>query len=137
MANQLYAKAREKFLTGTLAWTTTGTAYKVALVNTEASGYNTPDFAEATDFSTEVPAGVVGTAVSVTVGTDTYGTATIPAGSTEFTNVTGNLVGAIIIYDDTSGQPVVYIDEGFNPILPNGGNITILWDGGTGNVFKL
>jgi len=134
--NRLYAKAREGFLTGTLAWS--GANFKAALINTGVGGYDTPDFDNATDFSVEL-AGVVGTAVSIAVGTDGAGTAMVTGGSTEFTGVTGDEVNAVVIYEDNSGsgQPVVYIDEGFTPILPNGGNITVLWNSGSGEVFKL
>lgn len=142
MANQLYEKAREGFLTGALNWSSGGDTFKAALVT---AAYSSPDFAGATDFTAEVGGAAIpvldGGEATLTVGTDGLGTACVPSGSTTFTSVTGDEIVCVVIYEDSSKQPIAYIDTGLNlPVLPNGGDITVYWNNDnlpTGAIFKL
>lgn len=68
---------------------------------------------------------------------------TITNGAFDGANVTfsavavsaGKTVGALVIYNDTTAgdELIAYID-GFTPITPNGGDITVTWDT---NIFSL
>lgn len=72
---------------------------------------------------------------------------TASADNTVFPAVTGNEVGAVLIYRDSTEVGAVdaddiliaYIDSAISglPVDPNGGDITILWNGGDGRIFRL
>lgn len=70
---------------------------------------------------------------------------TASADNTVFPAVTGNEVGAVLIYRDNGTATdadnllVAYIDSAISglPVDPNGGDITILWNGGDGRIFRL
>lgn len=67
------------------------------------------------------------------------------ATNTVFTAVNGAEVAAVIIYrdngtaTDADNALVAYIDTAISglPVTPNGGDITILWNGGNGYIFRL
>lgn len=75
------------------------------------------------------------------------GTAATSDLSTVFPNVTGAEVGAVIIYRanntatpvDADNVLIAYIDSAISglPVDPNGGDITVLWNGGDGRIFRL
>lgn len=133
MANALYDKAREKFLTGSLDWATDN--FKVVLVDT---GTYTVDLVN-DEFHSDL-AGIVDTSGNLGSKTTTAGVA--DAADVTFTAVSGNSVEALVIYKDTgvSGTSplVAYIDTATGlPVTPNGGDITVSWDDGTNKIFKL
>lgn len=134
MANALYDKGREKFLTGAINYATD--TIKVALVDTATYTANL-----ATDeFFSSVSASVVGTPVALTTKTTAGGVA--DAADAIFTAVSGATAEAIVIYKDT-GTPttsplLVYMDTATGlPITPNGGDIVLVWDNGANKIFKL
>jgi hypothetical protein len=55
----------------------------------------------------------------------------------------GTTLEAIVIYRDPgTGEAnttlIAYIDSAVNlPVTTNGGNVSIIWDGGTNNIFRL
>lgn len=134
MANALYDKGREKFLTGAASWS--GDTIKAALVDTAlyTANLSTDEF-----FST-ISAAVVGT--PQTLGTKTTTAGVADAADITYTAVTGATCEAIVIYKDTgvagTSPLIAYIDTATNlPVTPNGGNIQIQWDSGTNKIFKL
>lgn len=70
---------------------------------------------------------------------------TASADNTVFTAVVGAEVGAVLIYRDNltaeedDNVLIAYIDSAISglPVTPNGGDITILWNGGDGRIFRL
>lgn len=133
MVNALYSNAREKFLNGAINWGSH--TIKAALVDT---GTYTVDLA-AHEFLSDL-SGVVGTAATLTGKTSTAGVA--DAEDTTLASVTGNSVEAIVLYRDTgvagTSPLIAYIDTASGlPATPNGGDITIVWDGGANRIFKL
>lgn len=70
---------------------------------------------------------------------------TASASNTVFTSVIGNEVGAVLIYRDNGTATdednllLAYIDSAISglPVTPNGGDITVLWNGGDGRIFRL
>lgn len=134
MANALYDKGREKFLTGALSYS--GDTIKVALVDTALYTVNL-----ATDeFFSTISSAVVGTPQTLSSKTTTSGIA--DAADVTYTAVTGATCEAVVIYKDTgvagTSPLIAYIDTATNlPVTPNGGNITVQWDNGTNKIFKL
>lgn len=133
MANALYDKGREKFLTGAINWT--GDNIKVVLVDTGTYTVNLATH----EFHSSL-SGIVATSGNLSSKTATSGIA--DAADVTFTSVTGASSEALVIYKDTgvSGTSplIAYIDTASGlPITPNGGDITVTWDDGTNKIFKL
>jgi hypothetical protein len=134
MANGLYDKGREKFLTASVSFS--ADTIKVALVDTALYTVNlTTD-----EFYSSVTSAVVGT--PQTLGTKTTTAGVADAADVTFTAVTGASCEAVVIYKDTGAagtSPLIaYIDTATNlPVTPNGGNISITWDNGANKIFKL
>ena len=138
MANALYDKARERFLTGQLDWLTAD--IKVILVDAGAGGAYTPNFTSH-QYLSDVSAGArIATSGSLTSKTATGGAA--DAADVTFSAVTGVSCEALILYKDT-GDPntsplIAYIDSGTGlPITPNGGDVVVTWDNGLNKIFRL
>ena len=135
MANALYGKGREKFLSGSISWSSDN--IRVALVDT--ASYTVA--IDTHEFLSDVPGGArVATSGNLTSKTVTLGVA--DAANVTFGTVTGASVEAIVIWKDTgtpSTSPLIaYIDTATNlPITPNGGDITVAWDSGANRIFKL
>lgn len=133
MANSLYGKGRQKFIEGGIAWLTD--TINCALVdNTYACTIDTHEF-----WST-VQAKVVGTPQALASKSSTSGIA--DSADVTFTNVTGTVVGSVVLYKDTgaaSTSPLIaYYDTGTGlPVTPNGGNITVSWPNSGNYMFKL
>lgn len=134
MANALYDKGREAFLSGDVSWD--ADTIKVALVDTAIYTVNLATH----DFYDDVSAGVVGT--PQTLGTKTITAGVADAADVTFTAVSGASCEALVIYKDTgtpsTSQLIAYIDTATNlPVTPNGGDIGITWDNGANKIFKL
>lgn len=134
MANALYDKAREKFLTGAIDWA--GDDIIVILCD---SGYvanlSTDEFVDDITGGAEVAR-----SGNLSAKTTTAGVA--DAGNETLTSVTGDTVTQIILAKDTGNDAtsplIARIDTGTNlPVIPNGGDITIQWDNGANKIFKL
>lgn len=126
MANALYPKWKEALLQASSNSALTGTV-KVALVDTGTYTYSS-SHQYYSDLS-----GVVGTPQSI--GTHSYTSGTFDGDDVTFSAVTGNSVEALVIYIDTgtgsTSRLVAYIDTSVTglPVTPNGGDITITWNG--------
>lgn len=133
MANVLYPKAKEGFLTGAVHWGTD--TFRVVLIDTGTYTYSASH-----DYYNDL-SGVVGTESGVlTNKTSTDGVA--DADDVTFTGVTGNTIEAIVIFKDTGNVAtdllIAYIDTGSGlPITPNGGDITIVWSSTASKIFSL
>ena len=133
MANALYGKGREKFLTGDIAWDTDNIKASLVDTGTYTVAIDTHEFYS--DLS-----GVVADSGNLASKTVTLGVA--DADDVTFGSVTGATVEAVVIWKDTgtaSTSPLIaYIDTATNlPITPNGGDITVSWDSGANKIFKL
>lgn len=128
MANALYAKWKEQLLQFTANNNLSAGTVKVALVDTGVYTYNSAD-----QFYSSVSSAVVGT--PQTIGSKTFTNGVFDGADVTFTAVTGNSVEALVIYIDTGSAAtsplVAYIDTSVTglPVTPNGGDITVTWNG--------
>ncbi len=133
MANALYDKGREKFLSGDIDWLVDD-----IIVLLCSSGY-TRNLAT-DEFVSDIGANIVDTSGNLSGKSATAGVAdaaneTLPA-------VTGSQITQLVIAKDT-GSPstsplIANINVGTNiPLTPNGGDITVQWDNGANKIFKL
>lgn len=129
MANAIYPKWKELALGLGLGSGTkpTGTL-KAVLVDTGTYTYST-----AHQFYSSVSSAAVGTPVAI--GSATFTGGLLDGSDVTYTAVSGNTAEAIVIYLDTgtsSTSPLMaYIDTSVTglPVTPNGGDITISWNG--------
>lgn len=138
MASSLYGKGRESFLKGEIVSATDN--IKVVAVQI-AGGTPYTVSIDVDQFLSDVPSGSrILTSGNFATKTTTLGV--FDALDITFTAATGNVCGALVIYDDTgtagTSRLIAYIDTGTNlPFTPNGGDITITWDNGANKIFKL
>ncbi len=135
MANALYDKGREKFLTGAIAYASDN--IKVVLV--DAADY-TVNLSTHEFLSDIIVGGRVATSGNLASKTTTAGVA--DAADVTFTAVTGDQSEALVIYKDTGSAAtsplIAYIDTATGlPVTPNGADITVTWDNGSNKIFKL
>lgn len=135
MANALYDKGREKFLNADIDWLVDN--IKTVLVDTGAYTVNLATH----EFLSDIAAGArIATSGNLTAKTSTAGVA--DADDIVFTAVTGVNCEALVLYKDTgvaaTSPLIAYIDTATGlPVLPNGGNIKVVWDNGANKIFKL
>jgi len=136
MASGLFDSGREHFLKGDLQWkTSTSQDFRVALIDTAVVAPNLATH----DFHDDLASAIVGTPVSFTASSLTSTGGVADGEDIVFTSVSGAHVEGVIIYQwtGTSGtSPLVAWIE-FTAVTPNGGNITIQWQGTTPFIFKL
>ena len=135
MANALYDKARERFLTGQFNWSTD--SIKSVLVDTGAYTVSLTSHEFLSDISSSAR---VSTSGAFTGKTTTGGAA--DANDITFSSVSGPSIEAIVIYADTGTEAtsplLAFIDTATGlPITPNGGDIIVTWDNGANKIFKL
>ena len=135
MANELYDKAREGFLDGSIDWDTDD--IRAILIDT--NDY-TVDL-ESHDNLDDIPAAArVAVSGALTGKTVTNGVA--DADDVTFSAVTGDECEAIVLYKHTgvesTSRLIAYIDSATGlPVTPNGGSIEVLWSDGDDKIFKL
>lgn len=135
MANALYGKGREKFLSGAIDWSTDD--IKAVLVDT--ADYSL--LIDSDEFLSDVPgAARVATSGNFVSKTVTLGTA--DADDVTLTTVSGDVSEALVIYKDTGSAAtsplLAFIDTAAGlPVTPGGGDITIIWDSGADKIFTL
>ncbi len=133
MANALYDKGREKFLTGAI--NASADTLKCALIkDTYAPTLGSDEF-----FST-LSSHVVGTPQTLTSKTVTGGV--LDAADVTFSAVTTAAVKYCAIYKDTGSAATSPLIALFDtaaglPVSTNGGDIIIAWDNGANKIFKL
>lgn len=142
MANALYGKAREAFLSGNISWNSAD--IKCLLVNTSGGGTTYTVTIDSDQHHSDIPSGaIVATSGNLTNKTVTLGVA--DADSVTFSSVPAGAYGAIealVIYKDTgvsSTSPLIaYLDTASGlPVTPNGGDIVVEWDNGANKIYKL
>lgn len=141
----VYQKAREGFLTGAINWKdATDTMYAALISKANYAPIDATAASGDTLYATAIPSGDVFIEdVNLTVDTNGNGTATVTGGSTVFTAVSllgdpTKTVDAVVIYQKNTDKLIAFIDTGLNlPVTPNGGDITIYWNNGSGEVFQL
>lgn len=133
MANTLYDKGREKFLTGAI--NASADTLKCALIkDTYAPTLGSDEF-----FST-LSSHVVGTPQTLTSKTVTGGV--LDAADVTFSAVPTAAVKYCAIYKDTGSAATSPLIALFDtaaglPVSTNGGDIIIAWDNGANKIFKL
>ncbi len=133
MANALYDKGREKFLTGAI--NASADTLKCALIkDTYAPTLGSDEF-----FST-LSSHVVGTPQTLTSKTVTGGV--LDAADVTFNAVPTAAVKYCAIYKDTGSAATSPLIALFDtaaglPVSTNGGDIIIAWDNGANKIFKL
>jgi hypothetical protein len=134
VANALYGKGRDKFLNGSINWTSD--TIKLYLIDTA-------DYTVAIDtheFASDVAAASKVATATLAGKSSALGVA--DANDTVFSAVTGDPSEALILWKDTGTQStsplIAYIDTATGlPVTPNGGDITVQWDSGANKIFKL
>lgn len=135
MANALYDTGRNAFLRGEIAWQTD--TIKAVLV--DAADYTVSLTTH--QYLSDIPSGArVATTAALTSKTTTAGVA--DAADPVFSAATGDQSEAIVLYKDTgnasTSQLIAYLDTATGlPVLPNSGDITVVWDNGSNRIFKL
>lgn len=135
MANALFAKGREGFALGQIAWV----ANDIRAILIDAADY-TVNLATHTYLSS-VPA-AARVAVSGTIAGRAATDGVCSASNITFSNVTGDPSEALIIYQhtgsDATARLIAWIDTASGlPFTPNGGNLDIAWDTGANKIFRL
>lgn len=142
MANQFYTSFKNNLLktgaTDGIDFSAGGTTIKAVLIHT--SSYT---FSAAHQYLSDISAGIIGTATAIgskTVGS--LGAGIFDGADVTFTSVTGAGAEAVLLYKDTgtsSTSPLIglldQVSSGL-PMIPNGGNVTIVWDN-TYGVFRI
>lgn len=145
MANAMYDKGRQKFLSGDLDWD----AHTIKSFLVDSATY-TPNLATH-EFLDSIPtsarkgnAGGTARADAPTLGTKTVTDGVADAADITFTAVpTGAALEYIAIFRDdgvadTSSPLIALIDTATGlPVTPGGGDITVAWSDGANKIFKL
>lgn len=134
MANGLYDAGRNAFLTGDIDWV----ADDVRVILVDTADYTANLGAD--DFLDDVPA-----AARVAVGAlanKSASAGTADADNVVLSAVTGDESEALVLYQhtgtDSTSRLIAYIDDAAGlPVLPNGGDIEIVWDDGADRIFTL
>lgn len=142
MANGLFDKGREGILDGTINMNTG--VIKAALVR----GY-TKDETDSTMADVVAGGGTIHVA-SNALDSKTFTNGVFDAADEALGTVASNANNHVVILYQASAvgggadvaqasqRVVAHIDTGTNyPIVPNGGSITLAWDGGANKIFKL
>ena len=134
MANVIYPKAKESFISQNPSIDLDADTIKIALIDTGAYTYSA-----AHQYWNAASGAVVGTPATLSSKTVTNGV--FDAADVTISAVTGNTAEALIIYKDTgtgSTSPMIaYIDTGVTglPFTPNGGDCNITFN--ASGIFSL
>lgn len=135
MANALYPKAKESFLSQNPSIDMDTDTIKVAMVT---SAYT---YSSSHQYYSSV-SGVVGT--PATLASKTVASGVFDAADVTFSSVSsGSTIAALILYKDTGSSAtsplIAYIDTVSSglPVSTNGGDIIITWDNGANKIFAL
>ena len=133
MANALYPKAKESFINGHINMS--ANTITIALVDTGVYTFSTSH-----QFRSDVSNSAV--IASTALSNKTVANGVFDADDATFTSVTGANCEALLIFQDTGVQStsrlIAYIDSATGlPILPNGGDITVVFSSGASKIFAL
>ena len=148
MANALFDKGREKFLRGEISWNNDKIGVILVATGTGSDQYEVNlavhEYLEDIPVAARVALLEANTVdpKELTGKTTTAGVA--DANDIKFEEVTGNEVGALVLYvhedtdTETTSRLIAYIDTAIGiPVIPNGGDIHVEWDDGANKIFKL
>lgn len=125
MADKIYPKAKEAFLSGDIDLTSDD----IRVILVDGADYT---YSDSHDFLDDVPSGArVATSGALTGKSVTNGA--FDADDVTLTSVTGDASEAVIIYQhtgtDSTARLIAYRDNsGAFTVTPNGGNITLQWN---------
>lgn len=135
MANAIYSKARQSFLSQSpaLDWDTDD--IKVMLVKTAQA------FSDSHQYVADLTAGNI-VARSANLGTKTVTSGVADAADLTFTAPAAANTCNLVIYKDTTVDAtsplIAFIDTGTGlPVTTNGGDVVVAWDSGASKIFKL
>lgn len=135
MANAIYPKYKEAILQSAANSNMSTGTVKVALIDT-----GTYTYSSAHEFFSSVT-GVIGT--PQTLASKTFTNGVFDAADVTFPAVTGNNAEALLFYIDTgtagTSRLIMFQDTGVTglPVLPNGGDINLVFDNGANKIFAL
>lgn len=134
MANALYDKGRNAFLSGDIDWV--NDTIRVYLIDTDDY---TVDLAN-DEFLDDIAAAAKVSNASITSKTAAAGVA--DGADTVLSSVTGDTCEALVLAKwtgvESTSALIAYIDTATGlPVIPNGGDITVTWDNGANKIFKL
>lgn len=136
MANALYDKGRNAFLTGSINWVSDD--IRIALIDTGAYSVDLANH----DFLNDVAGGSIIANAGASLANKTAVDGVADADDFTFTGVSGATVEALIIYKynavSSAAALIAYLDSatGFT-LTPNGGDVTVRWSAGANKIFKL
>lgn len=133
MANFLYTAGKSQFLKGNIDMESD--TINVALVKNTY----TPNQTTHTNYATDVSSHVAGTPVALTTATVTATSGIFDADDATFTSVaSGSTVNGFVIYKDSDGTLIAWVDTGTGlPFATNGGNVTLTFSNGSNKIFAL
>lgn len=135
MANAMYAKGLEAFLTGQINWS--NDTIKAVLVDLNVY---TPNLTTH-EFLADIPAGArVSISPALTAKSATGGVA--DAADVTFPAVSGSQSEAVALFKETgnaaTSRLICIIDTATGlPVTPGGGDISVVWDNGANKIFRL
>lgn len=135
MANKLYPKAKEAFLSGSIDLTSD--TIKSMLIDLADYTYDA-----AHDNLDDVPS-AARVATSSAMANKSVTDGVFDADNVTWTSVSGDQSEAIIIFKDSGTEStsslIAYIDTASAglPVTPNGSNITVAWSDGANKIFAL
>lgn len=135
MANALYDKARESFLSQNPALDWDTDTIKVMLVKTAQA------FSNAHQFVSDLTAGNI-VARSSALASKTSSAGVADAADIVFTTPASGNICNLILYKDTGSDAtsplIAFLDTGTGlPVTTNGADVTVVWDSGASKIFKL
>ena len=135
MANGLYGKARQAFLSGDIDWLVDD----IRAILIDVADYTVAINVD--QYLSSIPAAArVAVSASFTNKTATLGVA--DADDVTFSTATGDQSEALVIYKHTgtdgTSPLIAYLDTATGlPVLPNGGDIVVTWSATSNKIFKL
>ena len=134
MANALYKKGKNQFLSSDLQWSST-CSFGVVLV---ASPYTVDLVAD--DALADITA--ANRVASTTLANLSSSDGAADADNVTLSSVSGSVVFYVVGFNNTGNDStaslVFYIDTATGlPLTPNGGDITITWDSGSIGIFEI
>lgn len=135
MANSLFDKARELFLTAGIDWSSDTIKCQLIDYGAWTPNYSTNNWLADVSISARI-----GSPQTLTGKTTSGGAA--DANDVTFSSISGPQLEALLLYKDTSVEAtsplIAIIDQAYGlPITPNGGDIIVTWDNGTNRIFRL
>lgn len=134
MANTIYPKAKEAFLSGQIVMTTD--TIKAVLIDTTDYTYSDAD-----QFLSSIPAAAI-EETSAALDGKTITNGVFDANDITFVAASGDPCEAIILYKDTgdaaSSSLIAYIDTATGlPVILNSGDINVQWSEDADKIFAL